>query len=106
MSNLTRRGFVKCGAAVATIAAAHAGGVVADELPLVDENGAQAMALGYRHDATTVDTAKFANYVEGSSCSGCQLFSGGDAEEGPCAIFPGHQVKATGWCSAWAKRVA
>ena len=52
---------------------------------------------------TTVDTGKYANFVAGSHCANCQLYQGGD-EWGGCGIFPGQQVAAGGWCSAYAKK--
>jgi hypothetical protein len=41
---------------------------------MLAETDAQAAALGYKADA------------------------------GPCPLFPGKQVSAKGWCSAWAKK--
>jgi hypothetical protein len=64
----------------------------------LDENGAQAMGLGYRHDATTVENAR---YKSGQQCSNCALYQGGDSAWGGCPLFTGKQVKATGWCSAY-----
>jgi hypothetical protein len=65
----------------------------------LDEDGAQAMGLGYRHDATTVENAR---YKAGQQCSNCALYQGGDSDWGGCPLFAGKQVKATGWCSAYA----
>ncbi|MGH7262243.1 MAG: high-potential iron-sulfur protein, partial [Nitrospiraceae bacterium] len=41
----------------------------------------------------------------GQDCASCQLFQGkpGDAW-GPCPIFPGKNVNAKGWCSAYIKK--
>lgn len=75
--------------------------IATDAVAKVDENGPQAMGLGYRHDATTVDTASQPRYAAGQQCSNCVLYQGGDAEWGGCGIFAGQQVKATGWCSAY-----
>jgi High potential iron-sulfur protein len=72
---------------------------------LLAENDAQAVALGYKADATKVDTKKFPKYAASQVCSNCQLYSGKDKEAaGPCGIFPGKQVAAKGWCSAWVKK--
>ena len=89
---------------VAEEAQAAAETIATDALPQVDENGPQAMGLGYRHDATTIDTAVQTRYAAGQQCSNCVLFQGGDAEWGGCPLFTGMQVKATGWCSAYAAR--
>ena len=81
-----------------TIATDTAGG-----LSKVDENSAQALQLGYRHDATTVDKAKQPRYAAGQNCSNCAIYQGGDAAWGGCPLFAGKQVKATGWCNAYVK---
>jgi len=74
-------------------------------MPHLDEGDPQAQALGYKHDAAKVDKKKFTNYQQGQVCSNCQHFTGKSGEEwGPCAIFPGKQVNARGWCSAWQKK--
>jgi hypothetical protein len=74
-------------------------------MPHVDEADPQAQALGYKNDASKVDKKKFANFKDGETCANCQHFSGKAGEQwGPCAIFPGKQVNAKGWCSAWQKK--
>ena len=43
--------------------------------------------------------------VEGAYCENCMFVQGEDGQAlRPCAIFPGKQVAAKGWCSAWAKK--
>ena len=74
-------------------------------MPHLDEADPQAVALGYKHDASKVDKKKFANFKEGETCANCQHFTGKAGDQwGPCAIFPGKQVNAKGWCSAWVKK--
>ncbi len=60
-------------------------------LPKVDPSEAQASALGYVHESTK----------EGQWCNNCQLWQGGDKAWGGCAIFPGKEVAAKGWCKSW-----
>jgi len=74
-------------------------------LPMLDEKESQAQALGYVADATRADKARFPVYVSGNQCSNCAVYLGkaGDAA-GACPIFPGKQVLAGGWCSAWVKK--
>ena len=74
----------------------------AQDLPKLTLDNAQAKALAYAEDASTVTHASF---KAGSSCANCQFMQGkeGDAYR-PCQLFPGHSVSAKGWCSAWAKR--
>lgn len=73
--------------------------------PMVNETDAQAVALGYAADTNKVDQKKYPRHAASQACAGCQLYSGkpGDAS-GPCGIFPGKQVAAKGWCSAWVKK--
>ena len=108
-NHMNRRSFFK--KALGTVAAVSVAQLVAhrvafaDELPHVDEASPQATGLGYHHDATKTDTAKYKTYAAGSQCSKCQLFSGAaGAEWGPCALFPGKAVNANGWCSAFVKK--
>ncbi|MEO0422491.1 MAG: high-potential iron-sulfur protein [Pseudomonadota bacterium] len=67
----------------------------------LDENSAQATSLGYKHDATAVDSGAQPRYAAGQACANCQLFQGGSAAWGACPIFAGNLVKSTGWCSAY-----
>ena len=71
----------------------------------VDENSPSATALGYRHDATTVDIKKHPSRgtPEGKNhvCDNCKLYQAGDDGWGNCGIFPGKQVNGKGWCAAW-----
>jgi hypothetical protein len=71
----------------------------------LEESDAQAQALGYRHDTTKVDKAKFPKHTADQNCTNCQLFQAkaGDAWGG-CPIFGAKQVNAKGWCSAWVKK--
>jgi len=74
-------------------------------VPMVVETDAQAVALGYKADATKADQVKFPKFAAGQSCSSCSLYQGkaGDAA-GACPLFAGKQVSAKGWCSAYAKK--
>ena len=72
----------------------------------VTEDNPTARAMGYKHDATQVDVAKYPRRAgeAGSKqfCYNCQLYKAGSDEGwGACAIFPGKQVNANGWCNAW-----
>jgi len=86
------------GAAMATQASAQAILAVSDT---------QAVALGYKADATKVDKAKQTKYAAGQACANCALFQGAaGAAAGGCPLFAGKQVAAKGWCSAYAKKAA
>lgn len=104
---LRRREFLKVGSiAVASIAVAVRLGKPAHAAdPHVEETDPAAQSLGYKHDATKVDKAKFATYKAGDSCANCQLFQAKPgAAWGPCPLFAGKEVSAKGWCSAYAKK--
>lgn len=94
----TRRYFLK---AVFAAAAFPAGASAAD-LPHVALSDPTAQALGYQEDTRKVQAAKYPKHQPAQQCSKCSLFQGAaGAEWGPCAIFPGKSVHASGWCSAF-----
>lgn len=100
----TRRHFVLAtipAAALATLAARTASAQAAK----LEETDRTAVALGYKHDATKVDKAKYPAYVAGRNCANCQLFAAkGDQEWAPCAAVGNRLVNAKGWCVAWVKK--
>lgn len=66
--------------------------LAAADTPKVDPGEPQAKALSYVHESPLADR----------NCANCRLYTGvADTAWGPCAIFPGKQVAAAGWCSAW-----
>jgi hypothetical protein len=104
---IDRRGFLKIGMKAG-------GGMLAlSAIPLqllagdnVTEDEALAQAMGYKLDASTVDTTKFPKRAGDAGatqfCNNCALFSGEvDAEYAPCSIFQNRLVAGKGWCNAW-----
>jgi len=88
---------VSLGVALAPITGAALRTAWAAALPLVTEDDPTAKALKYVPDASKASAAK-----PGSHCGNCKLFQGAaDAAQGPCLLFPGKDVKSTGWCSSW-----
>lgn len=75
-----------------TAALAIGGGLVTQTVSAakLDPQDALAKSLDYTHASATA----------GQSCATCQFYAGG-AEWGDCAIFPGKQVNAKGWCKSW-----
>ena len=72
---------------------------------MVAETDPQAVALGYKADASKVDKAKFAKYAPPQACGNCALYQGAaGSAAGGCALFAGKQVSSKGWCSAYAKK--
>ncbi len=111
--NMGRRRFVRTvvgGLVAAPLAARFAvGDAQAGNLAKVSEDDPAAQALGYVHDATQADTAKFPKRAaEGGDkqfCYNCALYQGAaDADWAPCGIFPGKAVAGKGWCNAWAPK--
>ena len=92
------------------VAAAGAGTLAAGRTlaqAKLEENDPQAVALGYKHDSTKVDQAKYPKHEAAQKCNHCQLFQGKAADAwGPCALFGTKQVAGPGWCSAWVKKPA
>ena len=105
MSNPSRRAFVMT--VVAGGGALAAARVSAQAAPVLTEADPQAVALGYKADATKVDKAKYAQYAAGQQCNGCNFFQGKATDAmAPCQLFAGKQVGAKGWCSAFVKKAA
>ncbi len=113
--SIGRRGFLKLSslAVAGFVMASRAGTSLAQPkaqdkkgaLPQLDEKDPTAQALGYKHDASKADKAKFKQYAAGQTCANCQLFQGKPTDAwAPCTIFPGKQVNGKGWCSAWVKK--
>jgi hypothetical protein len=101
-SNPSRRVFIMQAAAAS--AAVLTAQQVAAQAALA-ETDAQAVALGYKADASKVDKAKQPKFAAGQACSSCALFQGASgAAAGACPLFAGKQVAAKGWCTAWAKK--
>ncbi len=99
----SRRTFVKGAlgvvAAVPVAAVLRGRDAFANDLPKLSEDDPQAQALSYKHNAAEAEAAG-----EGQNCGNCQLYTGGDAEWGPCSIFAGKAVSAKGWCATWVQR--
>src|SRR5205807_319964 len=61
----------------------------------------EARAEKYDEDARQASGA-----TAGSNCANCGLYQGAaGSTQGPCQLFPGRQVKAAGWCTAWAPQL-
>jgi hypothetical protein len=71
----------------------------------VSESDPTATALGYKHDAGAVDTAKWAKRAGDAGakqfCDNCALYGDMGEDWGSCSIFQGRLVAAKGWCNAW-----
>lgn len=98
-----RRGFlIRAGAALGTGALAIFFGrhVWASDLPPLSLADPAAKKLHYTDDASKIDRGSNPTYVPGSKCASCSFFRGSGGF-GTCSFFPGKEVNANGWCSAY-----
>jgi hypothetical protein len=96
-SNRSRRTILKlAGAGSVAIAIPSIGPAVAGgHLPKLKLDDPTAKALAYIEKSET----------PGQWCNNCQLYTGKpDKAWGGCAIFPGKEVAAEGWCKSWVKK--
>jgi hypothetical protein len=80
--------------------------LIASDMPKLAEDDPQAMALGYKHDASAVDTTMYPKKAAGPDqiCGNCALYVDSGGEWGQCSIFPGKLVAKAGWCNVWAPK--
>lgn len=77
----------------------------AADLPKLTLDDPAAQALKYVEDASTL--AAGARGGDDRNCASCNFYTAPDQPEwGPCTLFPGKAVSASGWCSGWVKRPA
>jgi hypothetical protein len=96
-----RRIFVCSIAAIGSLGATHRAFAQAR----AEEDSEQAVALGYRHDTSKVDTKKYPKHAVTQRCSNCSFWQG--KPEDPwagCAMFGRKQIAHAGWCMAWQKQ--
>ncbi len=99
-SDTSRRAF--CRDLLFASAAAMSGttAVRAAEAAALDAGDPAARRLKYTEDASQAPQSA------GHKCSDCGLYEGKyGSSQGPCQLFPDKQVKAAGWCSAWAPQI-
>ena len=72
--------------------------------PELQESDPIAVALGYKKNASTVDTIKYPKRAGAAGatqfCNNCALYSAGEDGLGGCTAIPGKQVAGLGWCNA------
>jgi len=106
---ITRRKLLQLGSALAasSVAALGTSSAAAADARRLEEKDPTAQSLGYLHDATKVNKAKFPTYVAGQICANCRLYQAKKGEPwGGCAIFGAKLVNAKGWCTAYVKVAA
>jgi len=101
---LSRRRLLKRLALVVSLAPVAASSVrsaLAADAPLLPVSAPEARAVQYVEDAREASAA-----TPGNNCASCGLYQGAaGSAQGPCQLFPGKQVKAAGWCTAWAPQM-
>lgn len=85
------------GASMAPLALLHAQRSNAADLPLLEPSSPAARKRKYIADASQAKAL-----TNGNSCASCGLYQGTyGSRQGACQLFPGRDVLASGWCSAW-----
>lgn len=100
-TSLSRRRLLQRLATGLTLAAGPVRTALAAPAPLLAVDAPEARAVKYVEDARQARDAQ-----PGSSCSNCALYQGASGSaQGACQLFPGKEVKATGWCTSWAPQM-
>jgi len=103
--SLSRRAFIENSVIVIATVGVSVLAPAEAAAPMLSESDPTAVALGYKANASTVDKAKFPQYMAGQACASCALYQGAaGAASGPCTIYAGKLVSSTGWCASYAKK--
>ncbi len=101
----SRREFVLKFVPLAGAAAALSQGAFADEVPLLTETDAMALALGFKLDTGKADQAKYPKHTTEQFCQRCLHFTKPTEDVARCDLF-NKRVPKHGWCSGFSKRPA
>ena len=104
--SVTRRKFMRNSALIASSAIVVNHSYAEAPPSILQEDEPIALALGYKADATSVDTAKYPKRQgekgEVQFCSTCSLYAEhGSSGYGTCTAIPSKLVAGSGWCNAW-----
>ena len=103
MENTSRRRFIKQTGTIALVSVAAPAAWAAQ--PKLAEDDPIAIALGYKEDASQVDTQKYPKRAGESGatqfCNNCALYAEQADGFGTCTAIPGKLVAGLGWCNAW-----
>lgn len=103
MSQSNRRIFMMQVVAASTAIAGSTAASAA--IKQVDENEPKAVSLGYRHDSTKVDKAKFPKHSPDQKCNNCIAFLGKASDPwAECDLITDRMVSNGGWCSSYVKK--
>ena len=74
----------------------------------VSESDAVASAIGFRHDVSKVDFAKYPQRKKADAknqfCKNCALYTAQNEGWGKCQMLTNGLVNADGWCGSWNKK--
>ena len=103
MRQMNRRVFLLVPVAASTIGL-HAPTVQA-ALRKVEETEPKATAIGYRHDSTKVDKARYPKHEISQKCQNCLAWAPDKPadEWGECDLMSDRMVNRNGWCSSYKK---
>ena len=104
MRQINRRVFLISPVAVAAIALHTKAARAA--LKNVEETEPKATAIGYRHDSTKVDRARYPKHEGTQKCQNCLAWAPDKSadEWGECDLMSDRMVNRNGWCSSYKKR--
>lgn len=104
MRQMNRRVFLLAPVAASTIGL-HAPHLQAT-LRYVEETEPKATAIGYRHDSTKVDKARYPKHEPTQKCLNCLAWAPDKPtdEWGECDLMSDRMVNRNGWCSSYKKR--
>ena len=98
----TRRDVLAASGAIIATSLVARPSMAADK---VTEDDPTAVALGYKHDASQIDTGKWPKRAGDAGaqqfCNNCALYQDQGDGWGACSIFQGRLVNGNGWCNAW-----
>ena len=99
---LSRRRFLDALLAAPVVLAAHRARGASDQaLQPLDPRSPEARAVAYVEDGASAEPR-----AAGNRCASCALYGGAAGSvAGACQLFTGKQVRAKGWCSAWAPQM-
>ncbi len=70
----------------------------------IEETEPKAASLGYKHDSSKVDAARFPKHTPAEKCNNCMAWLGGPTDPwGECDLTADRLVSNTGWCSSYVK---
>lgn len=98
MADYNRRIFL-----IAAVPACAAAGNALAAPKKAEENEPKALAVGYKHDTTKVDRARYPKHQPTQNCANCLAYAPAKPtdEWGECDLMSDRLVHRDGWCSSY-----